>query len=372
MMSLTKWSHAAVAVVILLLAIVAGGCINSTAAWTITINGNPDCVINRTVYDSYGYNITINGTRGVPLEQFLYCDGLYPVTGVTIAGHSYNWTSLASANTFELPLLVMSDGRIFDGKNFLNGNNINVAVTDRPAHTSLDIEPSMLYALGLSDNVGLIKNQSDRIVLFYVDAMGYERYEQAKSKGIINNITSLGAPDKLTCVYPSISIVNSKTLVSGIPPNVSKGDYQYHLPEGPTILEIAVQHGLTTYWIDGNTTPVELSDFVINRPDINEDGYEADEVTTEAIQKYGNGANLLFVHYKDTDSIAHYYGPFSDKSMAALQFADIQIGRMLADLAPGTIVIIYADHGGHNVPGGGNHGCLIPSDMYVPFIVHVV
>ena len=368
-----KLPPAAVAVFILLLAMVAGGCINNTGAWTITINGNPEYVIDRAVYDSFGYNITINGTRGVPLEQFLYCEGLYPVTGVTIAGHFYNWTSLASANTFDLPMLVLPDGRIFDGQSYLYANNINVTVADRPAHTSLDIEPSMLYALGLGDNGSLIQNRSDHIVLFYVDAMGFERYEQAKGKGMINNITSLGEPEKLTCVYPSISIVNSKTLVSGIPPNVSIGDYQNHLPDGPTILEMAAQHGLTAYWIGGKTSPVDLGDFMINRPDKNENGYEADEVTTEAIRKYDNGANLLFVHYKDTDSIAHYYGgPFSDESMAALQFSDAQIGRMLADLAPGTIVIIYADHGGHTVPGGGNHGCLIPSDMIVPFIVHVV
>jgi hypothetical protein len=76
--------------------------------------------------------------------------------------------------------------------------------------------------------------------------------------------------------------------------------------------------------------------------------------------------NLLFVHFKDTDSIAHDKGPYSDESMAALQFADTQIGRMLPLLDPGTMVIVYADHGGHTTFDGGHHGTLIPEDMIIP------
>ncbi|OPY28742.1 MAG: Type I phosphodiesterase / nucleotide pyrophosphatase [Methanocella sp. PtaU1.Bin125] len=372
MMSSMRISPAAVAVFLSLLAVAVGGCINSAGAWTITINGNPQYVIDRTVYDGFGYRLTINGTTGVPLEQFLYAEGLYPVTEVTIAGRSYDWNALANATTFELPLLVTADGRVFDGQGYLRAGNINVTVADRPAHTSLDIAPSMLYALGLGGDDTLIQGRSDRVVLFYVDAMGYERYEQAKSRGIINNITSLGAPEKLACMYPSVSIVNGKTLITGMPPDAGKGDYESHLPDGPTVLETAAQHGLIAYWIGGNTSPVDPGDFRISCPDRNENGYEADEVTTEAIRQYGSGADLLYVHYKDSDTIAHVYGPFSDEAMASLEYADIQIGRMLPCLDPGTIVIVYADHGGHKVPGGGNHGCLIPSDMIVPFIVHVI
>jgi predicted AlkP superfamily pyrophosphatase or phosphodiesterase len=230
----------------------------------------------------------------------------------------------------------------------------------------------MLYALGLGGNDTLIHEKADRIVLFYVDALGYRRYEQAKNAGIIDNITSLGEPQKIACVFPSVSIVNSKTLVSGIPPNASAGTFRVYYPDGPTILQTATQHGLSAYWIDGKVSPVSLGDYIINRPNLDDDGYEADEVVTEAIGKYDNQADLLFVHFKDTDSVAHAEGPYSSQSMAALQFADEQIGRMLLDLDPGTMVIIYSDHGGHTTFDGGNHGTLIPEDMLIPFIVHIV
>ncbi|HEY3272913.1 MAG TPA: alkaline phosphatase family protein [Methanocella sp.] len=368
-----KTYQAALAALFLFLVLAASGCTGSTKDWAITINGDSAYTINSTVYASIAASSeTINNTNGVTLEEFLYRFGIYPVTSVTIDGHAYDWAWFASTTDFDTPVLVLPNGSIFDGQSFLKADNIIVNVTEKPAYSSLDIEPSMLYALGLGGNDTLIHEKSDRIVLFYVDALGYERYQEAKSKGIIDNITSLGEPIEISCVYPSVSIVNSKTLVSGIPPNASKGDLRSYYPDGPTVLEAASQQGLTAYWIDGKTSPVNLGDYVIYRQDRNKDGYEASEVVTEAIGKYDNGANLLFVHIKDTDSVAHAHGPYSAQSMAALQFADEQIGRMLPFLDPGTMVIIYADHGGHTTFDGGNHGTLIPEDMIIPFIVHIV
>jgi hypothetical protein len=368
-----KTTGAAIAAFFIFVILVVSGCVNNAGDWVITINGDSAHTIDSSLYESFAPSSeTINGTTGVTLEEFLYHFGVYPVTSVTIGDHTYDWAWFASTTDFDTPVLVLSNGSIFDGQNILKADDIVVNVTDKPAHSSLDIEPSLLYALGLGDNDTLIHAQAKQVVVFYVDALGYNRYEPAKSLGIIDNITSLGEPMKIACVYPSVSIVNSKTLVSGIAPNVSKGELRSYIPDGPTILDAVYANGMTGYWIDGKKTPVDLGDYEVRRPDVNDDGYEAGEVTTEAIGKYENGANLLFVHFKDTDSIAHTYGPFSDESMDALQFADRQIGRMLAHLDNDTIVIIYADHGGHTTFDGGNHGTLIPEDMIIPFIVHIV
>jgi hypothetical protein len=364
---------AAIAAFSIFFIIAVSGCAGNTRDWAITINGDSTHTINSTVYANIAASSeTINGTDGVTLEEFLYSFGMYPVTSVTIDGHTYDWEWFASTTDFDTPVLVLPNGSIFDGTKLMKADNIVVNVTEKPAHSSLDIEPSMLYSLGLGGNDTLIREKSDRVVLFYVDALGYERYQLAKNAGIIDNISSLGEPEKITCVYPSVSIVNSKTLVSGILPNASMGDLRSYYPDGPTILDSVYASGMTGYWIDGKTSPVNLGNYIVNRPDRNGDGYEASEVVTEALAKYDNGANLLFVHFKDTDSVAHADGPYSSQAMAALQFTDEQIGRMLRDLDPGTMVIIYADHGGHTTFDGGNHGTLIPEDMLIPFIVHVV
>ncbi|MGA9138781.1 MAG: alkaline phosphatase family protein [Methanocella sp.] len=364
---------AAIAAFSLFFVLVVSGCVGGTSDWAITINGDSTHTINSSLYESLAPSgETINGTTGVTLEEFLYRFGVYPVTAVTIGDRTYDWAWFASTTDFDTPVLVLPNGSIFDGQNILKADKIVVNVTERPARSSLDIEPSLLYALGLGGNDTLIHAQSQQVVVFYVDAMGYNRYEAGKSLGIIDNITSLGEPVQISCVYPSVSIVNSKTLVSGLAPNASKGDLRSYYPDGPTILDTVYASGMTGYWIDGRTSPVNLGNYVIKRPDANKDGYEASEVVTEAIGKYDNGANLLFVHFKDTDSAAHAGGPLSDRAMAALEFADQQIGRMLPYLDHGTIVIIYADHGGHTTFDGGNHGTLIPEDMNIPFIVHVV
>lgn len=101
--------------------------------------------------------------------------------------------------------------------------------------------------------------------------------------------------------------------------------------------------------------------------------YEADEVADEAIRQYcDEDIELLFVHFKDPDKLQHINGPFSEKGRDSLEYVDGQLGRVLDVLEPGTVVMVFADHGGHNTIAGGNHGTLLPVDMIVPIIVHVV
>lgn len=101
--------------------------------------------------------------------------------------------------------------------------------------------------------------------------------------------------------------------------------------------------------------------------------YEADEVADEAIRQYcDEDIDLMFVHFKDPDKLQHINGPFSEKGRDSLEYVDGQLGRVLDVLEPGTVVMVFADHGGHNTIAGGNHGTLLPVDMIVPIIVHVV
>jgi phosphopentomutase len=123
-------------------------------------------------------------------------------------------------------------------------------------------------------------------------------------------------------------------------------------------------------WIDGVSAPVFLGDYITYRPDADHDGHDSDEIADEAIRQYRKGTNLIIVHFKDTDLKAHANGPESKEATDALQDADATIGRIDAALQPGTVVVVYADHGGHDVITGGNHGTLIPEDMTVPLIVY--
>jgi predicted AlkP superfamily pyrophosphatase or phosphodiesterase len=104
--------------------------------------------------------------------------------------------------------------------------------------------------------------------------------------------------------------------------------------------------------------------------DTNGDGSTDDEVTERAIAAYENGIRLLYMHLVDTDRTLHAYGPYSGKSHDSAARADALIGRMVSRFRKGTMLIVVADHGGHDVEGGrGDHGSLLPQDMLIPLAV---
>jgi predicted AlkP superfamily pyrophosphatase or phosphodiesterase len=246
--------------------------------------------------------------------------------------------------------------------------NIEATLVEKPAVSTLDVAPSILYAMDAGGKEVLIHEKANKVVLFYLDAFGYDRYMDVKRLGLVDNISSLGEPVKAACVYPSITQNNAKAMATGLAPNLTRADYRSYLPYNDTVLDILERKGLDAVWVDGNTAPVYVNDTILN-PDTNGDGSQDDEVTAAAISEYRKGADFMVVHYKSTDSVMHDYGPYAPEGRASLEKADVEIGEILRCLDEGTVVIIYADHGCHNAIRGGNHGTLIPDDMYIPLIV---
>ncbi len=364
---------AAIAAISIILVISVSGCTESAGQWSIILQGDQAMTINSSVYDSLANcNLTINEVNGVPLEIILYHYGLFPVTAVTIDGQKYDWRDEAYATDGYIPFLVLPDGSVYDGNHTRKVSQINVTTVEKPGHSSVELPHSIMFSLNNEGAEGLIKGNASQIIVYYVDALGYYRYENARANGTINNITALGEPVVATCVYPSVSRVNSRALVTGNPSNLSKGDFYVGIPDTATIFDRLQSEGKSAVWIGGVSAPVFLGDDIVYRPDANHDGSEYDEIAAEAVRQYLNGTNLIIVHFKDTDKKLHAFGPESKEAVNALKEADATIGRINAVLDPGTIVVVYADHGGHDIRTGGNHGTLTPEDMIVPVIVHRV
>lgn len=362
-----------IATIALVLLVAITGCTGSGRQWSITLQGDHSVTLNRSVYDTLvNCNETIGDVNGVPLEVFLYYYGMYPVTAVTIDGKQYDWRQEAHDTDGSMPFLVLQDGRVYDGKTTRSVSQINVTTTDKPATSSLELPASIMYSLGHEGHEGLIHGNASQIIVYYVDALGYYRYEHARASGSIRNITALGEPIRAVCVYPSVSKVNSRALVTGLPSNLSRGDFASGVPDSPTIFDRLHSDGKPAVWIGGISSPVYLGDYVVYRPDTNHDGRDSDEIAAEAIRQYRSGTNLIVVHFKDTDTKAHAYGPESKEAADALRDADEKIGLIDSVLGPGTVVVVYADHGGHDLKTGGNHGTLIPEDMTVPLVIHTV
>jgi hypothetical protein len=345
------------------------GYISADREWSFTINGDPSKSVNGTLYGTLKNDMkTYDGASGIPLEIFLAYYGVYPITDVSYNGMVINWSDAAYSADKDIPMLVEPNGSIFyKGKRVLPVN-VNATVVDQPRVSTLDVAPSVLYALDAGGRDDLIHEKADRVVLFYLDAFGYERYMDAKQRGLIDNISSLGVPVKALCVYPSITQNNAKAMATGLAPNLSRGDFRSYLPYNDTIFDILERKGLDAVWVDGESVPVYVNNTVMSL-DANGDGSADDEVTATAIAEYRKGADFMVVHYKDTDLAMHDHGPYSPEGLASVKQADAEVGEILKSLDNGTVIIIYADHGCHTADHGGNHGTLIPDDMYIPLIV---
>jgi len=352
-----------------LIAVTLSGCVSHGQGWTLIINGDSNKTIDGALYGTLKNDSeTIDGATGIPLEIFLYYYGVFPVTSVSYDGATYDWETVAYNADKDIPMLVEPDGSLYYSGKTARVTDINVTVAEKPNVSTLDIEPSVLYALGAGGREDLIDNKTDKVVLFYVDAMGYQRYMDALQKGLVDNMSALGEPIKAVCVYPSVSQTNAKAMATGLAPDLVRGDFRSYLPYNDTMLDILDKKGMRAVWVDGDTAPVKLNDTVYNL-DTNKDGSEDDEVADSAIQQYQMGANLTIVHFSDTDIQMHLHGPDSPEAQGALKMADSLIGKIVKNLDNGTVVIVYADHGCHMIITGGNHGTLLPDDMYIPIII---
>ncbi len=91
--------------------------------------------------------------------------------------------------------------------------------------------------------------------------------------------------------------------------------------------------------------------------------------TTDAAVRYWNGNHpeLMFVHLDNVDHAGHEYGWGTREYYAAVEEADLYIGRLLEALlaTPDTFVLITSDHGGK----GRGHGGNTMGEIQIPWIL---
>jgi predicted AlkP superfamily pyrophosphatase or phosphodiesterase len=94
-------------------------------------------------------------------------------------------------------------------------------------------------------------------------------------------------------------------------------------------------------------------------------GGEDEAIAYEATAElFDSGYDFAFVYFGDTDETGHSFGWLSDEYLQAAAKADTCVGMVLESLAETDIIIITADHGGHD----RTHGTDSPEDTTIPFI----
>lgn len=175
-------------------------------------------------------------------------------------------------------------------------------------------------------------------------------------------------------IFPSITLPSHTSMLTGVGPDKHKilwNDYRpaFGPVKVPTIFQVAKNAGLKTALFAGKEKfkhldiPGSLDKY--SMPD-----YSCKRVVAEAA-KYveSDKPNLCFVHFADSDGAGHKFGWGSPEQIKAFEDEDVALKTLRdaldrAGIANDSVIILTADHGGHDK----THGLNIPDDMIIPWI----
>lgn len=230
-------------------------------------------------------------------------------------------------------------------------------VADPPAAMVTDIAEKILEKV----------KKGHRVMVIYIDGLGYQMYKKAVSQNYIPFIRSLGEAEKALTVYPPITDVTFTSMVTGKTPkytgirNRQDSDLMCD-----TVFDKLARLGKKSMVIEGNIKILNNEEPTSLNIDENNDGTADDEIFNSALKEIKNPRDILVVHFHSYDDAGHRYGPDSDKALEKLKKID-EWSKELVDGWEGD-VIITADHGMHGEGSGGGHGIFCPEDLFIPII----
>lgn len=325
-----------------------------------------------------------SGDQALLLDRVFYELGYQLIQNIHLVysdgkKQTFEWAPIAY-NTW-----LMKDGRLKINDELMSFSSIQVEPPlsyFQVEASILDIAPTAAAALGIpapSEAVGVaLSDQAyDRVLLLFLDGFGYQRVNSAIEQGLSPFIATLDPPKMALTTFPPRTQVSSASVLTGAPPAVhGVHGRNTRKTETQTLFDVAVQHGLTVQAVEGDALSFELrnAQFKLSG-DRNGDGKTDDEVLANTLVVLEAGQpDLFWVHFHGIDDAGHSYGPGAPEEEAMISFVDQAVGQILAEVEPGTLVIIFADHGMHleNYDGRqGNHGNLIEEDMLIPIFLVV-
>jgi predicted AlkP superfamily pyrophosphatase or phosphodiesterase len=195
-------------------------------------------------------------------------------------------------------------------------------------------------------------------------------------------------------IVPSLTLPAHTSMLTGVGIQKHQVDWNDLEPEKgivkvPTIFSIAKKHGMVTAMFVAKTKfrtldlPGSLDAFVVPT---NPAAGEVAAAFATAVKKLK--PNLCFIHFGDPDVEGHAHGMFSPEKMQALADCDAALATVAraiedAGLTGTSVIILTADHGGHDrspeelaqltkpgqpPPQIGTHGSSSPEDVTIPWI----
>ncbi len=213
-----------------------------------------------------------------------------------------------------------------------------------------------------------------RVLIISVDGLRPDAIEQAPMPFVQALLPAAAYSLRAQTTYPSATLPAHASMLLGVCPSQHGVNWNDYLPQngyaqGQSVFAAAHAAGLKTVMIVGKeklrqlTPPDTLSVFrYINDRDT--------VIAAQAAPILAQGFDLAFIHFALPDGMGHEYGWLSPQYFSVLRRSDEAIAALFAaldtaGLLPSTLVIITADHGGHDT----THGTRRAEDMTIPWIM---
>jgi len=218
-----------------------------------------------------------------------------------------------------------------------------------------------------------------RVLIVTFDGLRPDAIAEANMVNVLSLMESGAYTLNAKTIMPSSTLPSHASMLTGMCPAKHIVRWNDYVPEngyarGIDIFDLVHGAGLQTAMVVGKvklrhiTEPASTDFFAF----IDETDKIDDFTTIEklAISQVKVGFNLMFVHFPNGDLMGHEEGWMSPKQLKAYTKDDKSFGAILQalkarDMYDDTIIIVTADHGGHDT----SHGTDAPEDMTIPWII---
>ena len=212
-----------------------------------------------------------------------------------------------------------------------------------------------------------------RVIILSVDGLRPDAIELAPMPNLLELMKTSAYSLTAQTVHPSATLPAHSSMLTGLCPSSHGVDWNDYIPEngvaqGTDLFDLAHAAGMQTVMYVGKEKLQQVTDaasidtfvFINDRDKV---------VMQKLLADFPQDFGVLFIHFATTDDMGHVYGWLSPEQFSVIYRADEAIGELLHaldsyELRDETLLIITADHGGHNT----THGSSMPKDITIPWI----
>lgn len=239
--------------------------------------------------------------------------------------------------------------------------------------SAISLEPEIISDVEIISPVIPSAPVIERVLILSYDGMRPDAIAAAPMNNLLGLIDT-GAytlTNAVTIAYPS-TLPSHAAMLSGLcmaENGIVYDKYYKYMgySKGVDIFDLAHASGMRTVMIVGKDKLRQLAE--PETTDVFETRYDEASIAQVAVEQISQGFGLMFVHFPSPDQVGHKYGWMGVSYLDMLRNGDEALGSILAELdrtglRETTLIIVTADHGGHDE----NHIGLVIEDFQIPWI----